>query len=545
MRLRWPERRHLASAMKDQGRAVFDAVAIAISLVVVLLLLQGTNSFERLYQYTRAFKGSGLDEIIVVVLMSAFGFIAFGVRRLQDQQREIKARQRAEDRAQRLALADALTGLPNRRQFSAQLVRALSQIQGTDHTAALMMIDLDRFKPVNDVFGHAIGDEVLIAFARRATSVAGSTAVLARFGGDEFALLLGPTADADEVVRLARRLLAVFDRPFEVGDVQVTLGASIGIAVAPQDGNAPGELMRKADIALYRAKANGRGNFRIFEPEMDAQITKRARIERDLRQAMNDGTVRPHYQPIVDLNSSQIVGFEALARWRHPEFGDLPPEQFIGIAEDSGLIVQLSSHLLRLAARDATHWPRDIRLCFNISRAQLADPMMVLRILQILGETGLSPSRLEVEISEQALVSDIVAAREALDAFRGAGIRIALDDFGTGNSSLQHLRSCHFDRLKIDRTFIMAMKGADEESSLVNAILGLSKALGLQVTAEGIEDESVISQLREGGCSEGQGFRFGKALPQEEAIRILSRGWDGHTSMTPNCPSVKSGGVGK
>jgi diguanylate cyclase (GGDEF)-like protein len=386
-----------------------------------------------------------------------------------------------------------------------------------------MMIDLDRFKPVNDVFGHAVGDEVLIAFAKRATAVAGSGATLARFGGDEFALFLGPTADSEEPARLARRLLALFERPFDIGEVQVTLGASVGIAVAPQDGAAPEELMRRADIALYRAKASGRGNFRFFEAEMDAQVQKRARIERDLRQAITDGTVRPFYQPIVDLKTTRIIGFEALARWHHPEFGDLEPEQFIGIAEDGGLIIPLSSHLLRIAAHDAMQWPSDIKLCFNISRVQLADPMMVLRVLQILGETGLSPTRLEVEISEQALVSDIVAAREALDAFHQAGIRIALDDFGTGNSSLQHLRACHFDRLKIDRSFVTAMSGSEESTSLVNAILGLSRALGLPVTAEGIEDDTLIAQLRDSGCSEGQGFQFSKAVPQEAALRLLDQ----------------------
>jgi diguanylate cyclase (GGDEF)-like protein len=386
-----------------------------------------------------------------------------------------------------------------------------------------MMIDLDRFKPVNDVFGYSTGDGVLIAFAKRASAIVGSRAMLARFGGDEFALLL-PFVDAEEPARVARRLLALFDRPFDVGEANVTLGTSIGIAVAPEDGTGPAELTRRADIALYRAKMNGRGSFCFFEAEMDAQVKKRAKIERDLRKAIEDGTVRPFYEPIVDLRSGRITGFEALARWHHPEFGDVEPEEFIGIAEDGGLIVALSAHLMRIAARDATQWPADVKLCFNISRLQLSDPMMVLRTLQILGETGLSPTRLEVEISEQALVSDIVSAREALDAFHAAGVRIALDDFGTGNSSLQHLRTCHFDRLKIDRTFIMAMSASEENAPLVNAILGFSMALGLQVTAEGFEDEALIGRLRDGGCSEGQGFRFSRAVPQEAAMRLLHEG---------------------
>ncbi|WP_421917202.1 putative bifunctional diguanylate cyclase/phosphodiesterase [Mesorhizobium sp.] len=522
MRFRLPERRHLASAIHDQRRAAIDTIAIVGGLLLVFGVAQAFDAHALLLNIDHRLDGysdSLFDEIVLAVLLGFVGLILFGVRRLQEMRREIRARQHAEDRAQHLALADALTGLPNRRQFGNRLLASLG---GNAGSFALMMIDLDRFKPVNDVFGHGVGDKVLIAFARRASAIVGTGAMLARFGGDEFALFL-PAADTEEPARVARRLLALFERPFDIDDVQVTLGASIGISMAPQDATDPEELLRRADIALYRAKVNGRGNFCFFEPDMDAQVQKRARIERDLRKAIADGTVRPHYQPIVDLKSGLIIGFEALARWDHPEFGQLEPEQFIGIAEDGGLIIPLSAHLLRIAARDATQWPVDAKLCFNISRVQLADPLMVPRILQILGETGLSPTRLEVEISEQVLVGDIVAAKEAFAAFRTAGVRIALDDFGTGNSSLQHLRACNFDRLKIDRSFVMSMAGSEEATSLVNAILGLSKALGLPVTAEGIESEALIEQLYEGGCSEGQGFRFSEAVPQEQAIRLLGQ----------------------
>lgn len=526
MRLRLYERRHLASAMKDQGRAITDAIVIALGLLLFFLLIRSRDIhalFENVDTFIDAYGESLFDQIVLVALLSVVGLFLFGVRRLQDQRHEIRARQRAEDRAHHLALADALTGLPNRRQFEQRFSAALADVAGSGDRVAVMMIDLDRFKPVNDVFGHAIGDQVLIAFARRASAVAGTRAVLARFGGDEFALFLGSAADTEEPSRLARRLLGLFERPFDVGDVQVTLGASIGIAIGPEDGTTPEELIRRADIALYRSKANGRGDFHFFEAEMDAQLQKRAQIERDLRRAIDDGTVRPHYQPIIDLNTGAVIGFEALARWHHPEYGQLGPEQFIGIAEDCGLIIPLSTHLLRIAARDAMEWPAHIKLCFNISRVQLADPMMVLRILMVLGETGLSPTRLEVEISETALVSDIVAAREALDACHVAGVRIALDDFGTGNSSLQHLRACHFDRLKIDRSFVTSMATSEGDASLVNAILGLSKALGLPVTAEGIESDALVAVLRDGGCSEGQGFRFSEAIPQHEAMRMVGQ----------------------
>jgi diguanylate cyclase (GGDEF)-like protein len=523
-------RRRLASTLTDSRRAINDAIVIVVVMAAAFWVVESLDLFGKLDAIVQNRNQSIVDELIVIGVLSVCGLFIFSVRRMIDQQREIRLRHEAEDRAAHLALADALTGLPNRRQFQSRLLASIAQFAGNDSAFALMMIDLDRFKPVNDVFGHGVGDQVLVAFAKRASAVAGPGALLARFGGDEFALLVGPVTDQEEPARVARRLLAVFDRPFEVSETQVTLGASIGITLAPRDGTAPDELMRRADIALYRAKTSGRNTFRFFETEMDTRVKKRAKIERDLRQAIKDGTVRPFYQPIIDLKTGQITAFEALARWSHPEFGTLEPEQFIGVAEDGGMIIPLSSHLLLLAARDAMKWPSDVRLCFNISRVQLSDPMLVLRILQVLRQTGLSPMRLEVEISEHALVSDVAAAREALEAFHNAGIRIALDDFGTGNSSLHHLQVCHFDRIKIDRSFITSMSGSDQKTALVNAILGLSKALGLPVTAEGIETEASVEALREGGCGEGQGFRYSEALAPEAALRLL--GDQSHAAAT-------------
>ncbi len=520
---RFLQPRHIASTWLDQRRAIIDLAVIVPSLAIVYWLADVFDLYDKLDAFIDAHNTLPFDEGVIVALLGVIGLIIFGARRFQDQRREITARQRAEDRAQYLALADTLTGLPNRRQFENRLASALNRMRGDHAQFALMMIDLDRFKPVNDVFGHAVGDQVLIAFSKRVSALIGSESVLARFGGDEFALLLGPIVDVEEPTRLARRIVAAVARPFDAASAQVTLGTSIGVAVAPQDGAMADELLRRADIALYRAKTSGRNTFRFFEEEMDAQVKRRAQIEHDLRRAIDEGTVRPYYQPIIDLKDGEILGFEALARWHHPAFGDLEPEQFIAIAEDAGMIIPLSDHLLRCAARDAATWPASIKLSFNISRMQLADPMLVLRILHVLAETGLSPTRLEVEISEDALVSEVTAAKEALSAFHAAGVRIALDDFGTGNSSLRHLRECHFDRLKIDRSFVQSMIASNDSATFVNAILDLSKALGLPVSAEGIEDEAVIAALRAHGCSEGQGFRFSEAVPADEALRLLDR----------------------
>ena len=520
--LKFVKRSHLASTYIDYRSALIDSIVIVAVLGLIYSYIRDLQWFEWLYQYTRAHEKQQIDEIIIVVLLATVGLIVFGVRRMFDQRHEIKARQKAEDRAQYLALADALTGLPNRRQFETGLAQALERLPRDRSPIAVMMIDLDRFKPVNDVFGHTIGDEALVAFSRRAANLV-PTGLLARFGGDEFALLLTRPLGEDEPGRVARRLLAMFERPFEVGGVIVTLGASIGIALAPADGLTAPELMRRADIALYRAKKAGRGTFRFFEAEMDKQVKRRAQLERDLREAIITNGLMVHYQPIVDLKSNEIKGFEALARWDHPEFGDVPPKQFIGIAEDSGFIIELSSYLLRIACRDACAWPAPMVLSFNLSRLQLNDPMLVLRVLRILGETGFSASRLELEISEEALVGEIDAAKETLAAFRKAGVRIALDDFGTGNSSLYHLREYAFDRVKIDGSFIQAMGSSTSDAAFVRAILSLSNALGLPVTAEGIEDRTLVETLIAEGCADGQGLSFGKAIPADAVKALIDR----------------------
>ncbi|MCB1500007.1 MAG: EAL domain-containing protein [Bauldia sp.] len=515
-------RRHVASAYRDYGGAIIDGAVIAVALLIIYLLIHDSQWFEGLYDYTRDHEDWQLDEVIVIVLLSTAGLLIFGTRRLFDQRREIRDRQRAEDAARNMALADALTGLPNRRRFEAALTEYLAHPgRGTTPTA-VMMIDLDRFKPVNDVFGHATGDEVLIAFAKRATNLLRDDGMLARFGGDEFAFVLTATTDDNAPSRVARRLLGIFDEPFAVAGTQVALGASIGIALAPDGRTTSTELLRRADIALYRAKYDGRGRFYFFEPDMDAEVHRRARLERDLRQAVTDGTVEVHYQPIVDLRTRTVKAFEALARWTHPEYGAIEPVDFLGIAEDGGFIIQLSDHLFRTACRDAASWPPSITLSFNLARADLADRRLVTRTLTILNQAGLAPDRLEVEISENALVKEIEAAKPILAELHRAGIRIALDDFGTGNSSLYHIREELFDRIKIDRSFVAAMRTSRGDAAVVRAIVGLSKALGLPVTAEGIEDPTLVDTLIAEGCDDGQGFSFGAAVAAAEAAVMVA-----------------------
>lgn len=405
-----PPDQHRQTGSSLYRRAIVDLAVIAVSLCGIFYLISGLDLFERLHNFSRAHENWELDELIVALLLSVVGVYVFGIRRLVDQRREIKARQLAEREANRLAQVDPLTGLANRRRFEERLSEGLAAIDNHGGGLALMIIDLDQFKPVNDAFGHATGDQILINFSRQAQQLVGTNGLVARIGGDEFAVVLQPLARNEDAGRIAEQLLSLFDHPLQVAGTWVTAGCSIGIAIAPRDGTAPDALIRRANIALYRAKDGGRRICRVFEMEMDAREGRRSMIERDLWGAITDGTVQPFYQPIVDLRSREVTGFEALARWHHPELGEILPRELIEIAEDSGQIEQLSTYLLRRACRDAMAWPSTVRLSFNLSRAQLVEPMLVLRTIRILGETGFNPKRLEIEISENALVSDLAAA---------------------------------------------------------------------------------------------------------------------------------------
>jgi predicted signal transduction protein with EAL and GGDEF domain len=302
----------------------------------------------------------------------------------------------------------------------------------------------------------------------------------------------------------------------------VEVGASIGIARSPRDGVRSDGLLHCADVAMYRAKADGRGSFCFFEESMDAAIRDQAALENDLRRAIAEGVIEPYYQPLVALADRSLTGFEALARWHHPERGFVGPDVFIPIAEKLGLISELSYALIAAACRDAVRWPADLTLSVNLSATQLVDPLLPMNLLAILSKAGFPPSRLEVEITESALVRDLATAKAALTTLQGLGIRIALDDFGTGYSSMYHLRELHFDKIKIDRSFIQSLDDNPESGRIVNAILGLTRSLGLQTTAEGIEDNAALTRMVESGCEFGQGFYFGRAMPAPDAAALIA-----------------------
>lgn len=511
---------NLSTTEMSRNRLARDLIVIGALVVVITALSIWFDAFDRIYTFSRHNEYYEIDGLLTFGFVAGIALVIFSWRRVQDQRCEIKARGRAEQRALRLANVDALTGLPNRRRLEADLEDAVITATA-DEKRAVMILDLNRFKPINDVYGHQIGDDVLVALARRLAEVVDEGTLVARLGGDEFAVLTGPITESGQATRQARRIITSMEEQIEIGAKELTVGVGIGIALAPDDATDSTELMRRAEVALSRAKVERQSAFHFFEVEMDRQTRKRAQLETDLRRALCSGDIRPHFQPIVRLENSSVIGFEALARWTHPERGQINPSDFVAIAEDCGLISLLSSRLLEYACAEAVKWPKSLVLSFNISPSEIGDPVLILRILKILADTGLDPRRLEIELTENALVHDYAAARKTLEALRESGIRIALDDFGAGNSSLRNLRELNFDRLKIDKGFIADMASSDEAATMVKAILHLASALNMTTTAEGIEQFNQIGPLLADGCVEAQGFHFGAALPADQVLAML------------------------
>jgi diguanylate cyclase (GGDEF)-like protein len=447
--------------------------------------------------------------------------LIFSWRRAREQKRETRKRISAEQHARTLAFQDPLTGLPNRRQFTEALNAAFAAPPRAGACHALLLLDLNGFKQVNDVHGHGEGDQVLIAVAGRLSGALRQSSMVARLGGDEFAVLAQHLAGAEAATSIALRLIEALAAPIRTQNSVHAVGVGIGIATFPGDIDAAEEVMRRADIALYKAKVEKQSALRFFDGEMDRFVREREQLEGELRAAVAAEHIRPYFQPLVNLKTQEIVGFEALARWTHPELGEIEPDRFISIAEDTGLIHQLSEQLLRRACQAARTWPDRTTLAFNLSPVQLRDSTLGLRVLKILGETGLPASRLELEITESALVRDLDAAKAVLGALREAGVRIALDDFGTGYSSLYHLRNFKIDKIKIDRSFIEQMASERESAEIVSALIGLGHGLGLTITAEGIEAHSQNADLSAQGCEQGQGFLYGKAIPAEETSELF------------------------
>jgi diguanylate cyclase (GGDEF)-like protein len=436
---------------------------------------------------------------------------------------DITERRRSEARIAHMAHHDALTDLPNRVLLKERLELAVGRVHRGE-IVAVHLLDLDHFKNVNDTLGHPVGDKLLKGVTERLGQVIKETDTIARMGGDEFAIVQVGIRQPSDASALAERVIDVVSAPHDIDGHQVVAGTSVGIAIGPNDGTDPDQLIRNADLALYRAKGDGRGTFRFFEPDMDARMQARRTMEYDLRKALVAGEFELYYQPLVNLERNEICGCEALVRWLHPEKGMIPPGDFIPLAEENGFIVPLGEWVIREACRTAATWPDHVKVAVNLSPAQFKNPGLEQAVVGALAASGIAPKRLELEITETVLLQDSTATLATLHALRALGVRVAMDDFGTGYSSLSYLQSFPFDKIKIDRSFIKEVAARKNAVDIVRAVTALANGLGMVTTAEGVETAQQLDAVKAEGCTEMQGFVFSKPLPAGEVESLLAAG---------------------
>jgi diguanylate cyclase (GGDEF)-like protein len=435
---------------------------------------------------------------------------------------DVTERRQAEARIAHLAHHDPLTALPNRTLFGVRLDEAVARARRGENFA-LLCLDLDRFKEVNDSLGHPIGDALLQAVTERLNAAIRLTDTVARLGGDEFALIQTGLVHPADAITLGDRLVAALQTPFELQGHHIAIGVSIGIALAPDDGTDPELLLRRADMALYAAKAEGRGRHRLFEPHMDADLQARRSLELDLRQALERDNFELFYQPVVNVADRRVCGFEALLRWHHPTRGLVPPDRFIPLAENTGLLVPIGAWVLRQACAEAAGWSHDARIAVNLSAVQFTGAALVATVAAALRDSGLDPRRLELEITETTMLQDTEATLATLHDLKALGLTIAMDDFGTGCSSLGYLQRFPFDKVKIDRSFTSGLGTRQESTAIVRAVIDLCRSLDMRTTAEGVETASQFATLAKIGCDEAQGYFFSRPRPAREIPAMIGR----------------------
>lgn len=463
-----------------------------------------------------------LDEALLLGAIMVLALLGISIRLYIEQRRETARRREAEQQVRVLAFQDTLTGLANRRQFDDALRAACAAPPREGALHALFLLDLNGFKQINDVYGHGTGDQVLTIVAQRLLRAMRDGDLPARFGGDEFAILALHLVGAEAATNVALRVIEALKEPIIAGSVRHQISAGIGIAIIPDDAFTPEQALRKADLALYRAKEERRSALRFFEDEMDKRVREREGLVQELRIAVANESIRTYFQPSVELRTKRVIGFEASPRWIHSSFGEIMPERFIPIAEECGLIHELADQILSQACAAAVKWPNDVVLSIDVLSSQLKDKKLKSRILNILHETGLPPERLEIEITESTLVRNLEAAQDILGGLREAGVKIALDNFGTGYSSLYHLRNFKMDKIKIDGSLIHSMLSEKEDAGIVRALIGLAHGLGITVAAEGIQDSAQQASLLLTGCELGQGHLYCDAVSAERTSEVIN-----------------------
>ncbi|TCR82478.1 EAL domain-containing protein [Rhizobium sp. BK376] len=481
---------------------------------------------QNLLGFLEAYRSYGAEAVVLALNIGGAMSFLYSIFRIYDLRKEMDLRAKAQARADWTATHDHLTKLPNRYAFERRLF-GRRQMRSSDddgepedQTVTVFSVDLDGFKKVNDLVGHKGGDALLIEVARRLSAL-GDVGCVYRFGGDEFIVVAtGLTREREE--KFARMIIHALTRPIHIGSLPAEVGASIGYATTTMADANLEEAAHCADLAMYEAKSQGPNRYFAYEEAMQNKVTERAALESKLRAAIQENEIRPFYQPLINLRSGDICGFEALARWTDNDGISIPPPAFIGIAEETGMITELFENLLKQACLDARHWPDHITLSFNVSPVQMEDKLLATRILRILAKGQLPPHRLEIEITENALIQEPEIAALILDELHGAGVQIALDDFGTGYSSLAQLARYRFDKIKIDKSFVATYGSEERQEKIVRAMLGLGRSLGIKTTAEGIEEHSQLVYLVNHGCDIGQGYLFGKAVPADQAIAFIA-----------------------
>ncbi len=477
--------------------------------------------------------GGGVNNTLTVTLLLNVALILFGWRRYQDLTLEVEERKAAEERAHTLALRDPLTGFHNRRSLSENGSDMLKKALKREKALAMLMLDLDHFKNVNDVHGHAAGDALLKAVAAEIAKLMPPNSLSSRHGGDEFACAFVFDIGNREIVdRVAEAIVARLSQPFDAGGIFVHISVSLGIAHTAHDCESIDALMRRADIAMYSAKHQGRNRYAWFDASMERELQRRNELESGMRTGIPRGEFVPYFEQQIDLTTGRLGGFEVLARWDHATRGFVVPDDFIPIAEETGMIGDLSMSVMRQALLEAKTWDSSLIIAVNISPVQLKDPWLAQKIVKLLVETGFPANRLEVEITETSLFENLALAQSIVGSLKNQGIRLALDDFGTGYSSLAHLRALPFDRIKIDKSFVISIIDNPESAAIVNAITRLGDSLGLPVTAEGIEDAAIEERLRQLGCHKGQGWHFGKPTSIAQTRSLLAQ-----RNLLPHVPA--------
>ena len=515
----------MSSARQGMGRAERDLVTLGVAIAAVILFIGNGGAVIPQVILNWLGEGPGPDIALTNALLLNIALIIFGWRRYNELMREVAERREAEAKARELAAIDPLTNCLNRRSLGEATERLIAEAQESGGAVAQLMIDLDNFKQVNDLNGHRTGDAVLKEVASRIVDCLPEDALVARIGGDEFCCAVAFDPQSPErIEQIASRLIDQVGRPIEIDGICLDTTVSVGMArtgtPAEEDCSEAESLLHRADIAMYHAKKQGRNRYAWYEVSMESELRFRNQLETGIRQGIPKGEFVPYYQQQVDLSTGKLVGFEMLARWNSPKFGMVGPEIFIPIAEEIGVISDLSESVIRQALEDAKAWDPVLTLAINISPLQLRDPWFAQKLVRLLTQTGFPPERLEIEITESCLHENIGAVRNVVSSLKNMGIHISLDDFGTGYSSLSQLQSLPFDRIKIDRSFVRDLKGDESMSKVVEAIISLSNGLEMPITAEGIESFEIHDLLKGMGDMKGQGFLYGRP---ESAAATLQR----------------------